>query len=112
MNSNEASGQLITTTDSLGNRRIYSLQLEIPATSLKSGKDGMDKNAYKALKSSVFNLLKFELKEAVNVSSNYRELKQLEGYLTIAGVKKYTKTELKIRNDGNYILMGGKQISK
>ena len=43
---------------------ISSLTVSLPARSLKSGKEQMDKNAYKALKADKFQAISFELTAA------------------------------------------------
>ncbi len=107
MEGNEATGKATSSSDSQNNKRVHSIEILIPAKSLKSGKDGMDNNAYEALKANSFPYIKFELKEAVDLSNTYWVPKTIDGYLTIAGEKRYTKLNLKMRVDDNKILIEG-----
>lgn len=64
---------------------IDRLSLNIPVTSIKSGKSGMDKNTYEALKNDKHPEIKFQLKQIkTNGSGQVNAL----GDLTIAGVTK------------------------
>ena len=69
---------------------IEKCSIEIGAESLKSGKSSMDKSAYKALKTSSFKTITFQLLE-VKETSNKGHGKfafHTQGDLTVAGVKK------------------------
>lgn len=60
---------------------IQSLKMTLPVTTLKSGKGGMDDNAYKALKSKDFPQIIFDLKSAAKSGAGV----EAKGTLTIAG---------------------------
>ncbi|PKP14722.1 MAG: hypothetical protein CVU07_13420, partial [Bacteroidetes bacterium HGW-Bacteroidetes-23] len=62
MVSESATGKLVATAEGNKLMTINSLVVEMPAESIKSGKGGMDKNAYKALKTNQFKTVKFDLK--------------------------------------------------
>lgn len=62
--------------------QLQRLSVTIPAESLKSHKDGMDKNAYKALKTSQHKTISFQLGNATVQGNNITA----SGNLTISGV--------------------------
>lgn len=84
MTSNTATGKLVAVKEGTKLEKISALVVEMPAESIKSGKSGMDKNAYKALKTDQNKTVKFELKQAVKTTSGWN----LKGNFTIAGVTK------------------------
>lgn len=84
MTSNTASAKLIAVKSGDKLDKINSLVVEMPAESIKSGKSGMDKNAYKALKTDQYKTVKFELKQATKTANGWN----LKGNFTIAGVTK------------------------
>lgn len=73
--------------------QIEELELTVPVATLKSGKGGMDDNAYKALKAREFPMISFQLKEAQTLSASNVEA---VGQLTIAGVSREIKATGKI----------------
>lgn len=84
MTSNTATGKLVGVKEGGKLDKINSLVIEMPAESIKSGKNGMDKNAYKALKTSENKTVKFELKQATKTANGWN----LKGNFTIAGATK------------------------
>lgn len=103
MTSKTATGKL-TGTES-GNKldKITALTIEMPAESIKSGKGGMDKNAYKALKTGQYKTVKFDLKQAVKTATGWT----LKGNFTIAGVVKEVTIPVKeTAAGGKYTLAG------
>lgn len=83
---------------------IKTLTVSLPSNSLKSGKKGMDENAYKALRTSSYSDINFELTEVINSSSGSVKAK---GKLTIAGVSHYITFDLGYKISGNYIRFTG-----
>ncbi|WP_116788687.1 YceI family protein [Flavobacterium psychrotrophum] len=91
MISNTATGKLVAVMDGAKIEKINSLIIEMPAESIKSGKSGMDKNAYKALNTSQYKTVKFELKLATKTTTGWT----LKGNFTIAGVTKEANIAVK-----------------
>src|SRR5690606_5985832 len=86
MTSNSASGSATVTTDGATLKSIQNLNVTMKAETIKSGKGGMDDNAYKALKTKKNPDVKFTLKEVKSIvkkGNNY--LVEAVGTLTIAG---------------------------
>lgn len=75
-------------------KEIVSLKITIPAESLKSSKSGMDKVAYKAMKTNKYSTIVFTLKNVkrLTVKGNETEI-TATGKLNLSGVEKdYTMT--------------------
>ena len=92
MVSETATGKLVGTTEGNKLTAITSLVVEMPAESIKSGKGGMDKNAYKALKTSQYKTVKFDLKAA---AKNTDGTWNFTGIFTISGVTKSVTLKIK-----------------
>jgi polyisoprenoid-binding protein YceI len=93
---------------------LTGLNFTVSVKSLKSGKDGMDKNAYKALKTDKAPNISATLKSAeVTTKDNKNYTIKAIIKLTIAG--KTVETELlaqaKRINDNSYAVKGEKKIS-
>lgn len=96
MTSGTATGKLVATLEGTKLDKIISLIVEMPAETIKSGKSGMDKNAYKALKTSQYKTVKFDLKQAQKTGTGYT----LKGTFTIAGVAKEVSIPIKVTSAG------------
>ncbi|WBL25988.1 YceI family protein [Zunongwangia sp. HGR-M22] len=81
--------------------KVSKITIEIPIKSLKSGKGGMDKNAYKALNEDDYPKVKFTSKE---VQSN-----KIIGNLTMNGKSKTISIPVSIKNSNQNIKISGKQ---
>lgn len=81
-------------------KSIESLYLTVPVKSIKSGKGGMDKKTYEALKDDLFSQIKFDITSA---SINNKFING-EGKLTVAG-----KTKV-IRFNPEYNYVGSSTI--
>ena len=93
---------------------LTTLNFTVSAKSLKSGKDGMDKNAYKALKTDKAPNITASLKSAtISTKDNKNYTIKAVIKLTIAG--KTVETDLTAQakriNDNSYAVKGEKNIS-
>lgn len=93
--------------------QIDACSINIMAESLKSGKSSMDKNTYKALNTSSYKTISFQLtniKETTN-KGNGKFILKAEGDLSVSGVKKQIPLELSLNIiDGKISLIGEKKI--
>jgi polyisoprenoid-binding protein YceI len=88
---------------------IQNLKVVLPASTLKSGKNGMDKNAYEALKVKNHPEIQFELTEVLSISDN---LIKAKGNLTIAGTTKSVPMDVKYAVNGSGLVFSGSQKIK
>lgn len=86
------------------------LSFAMPAGSLKSDKSGMDKNAYKALKTDKYAAIKYDLTSATVAPDGTI---QCTGKLTLAGVTldEPLQATAKINADQSITVKGSKKIS-
>jgi polyisoprenoid-binding protein YceI len=93
---------------------IEKLDISVKAESLKSGKNGMDKNTYKALKTDDFETIDFELIKLDNVvkKAEGKFTVKTTGDLTVSGVKKRISLNFEIDTSSakSIILTGEKNI--
>jgi len=93
---------------------IKTLSFSVKAKSLKSGKSGMDKNTYKALKTDKHKTIDFNLSsvsQVEKVSENHFKT-TVKGDLTISGVKKSISLTLNIKLEGSKLLIEGEKSLK
>lgn len=112
MKAEKQSGKM--TLDLTGKPQITQLKVSIVAESLKSGKGGMDKNAYKALNTDKFKNISFELKEVKSISevgSGTYKVSAM-GDLTIAGVTKRTELDFAMEVTSTRAVLKGKKKLK
>ena len=89
--------------------QLISLAVSVPAESLKSGKSGMDKNAYSALKTNKHKQITFQLASGKIDGKTIR----CAGSLTIAGTTKSIDVEATytILPDGSIQCKGSKKLA-
>lgn len=88
---------------------INSIDITLPAESIKSEKKSMDKVAYETLKTDKFKNIKYVLKSAEKVNETTWNL---AGTYTIAGVSKILKTQVKTTvTNGVVNLQGSNKIT-
>jgi polyisoprenoid-binding protein YceI len=84
-------------------KSAQSLSLSFEAQSLKSGTGGLDKNAYKALKTDKHKEIRFVLKELTGSGTSFTA----KGDLTIAGSTKPVSFPVKVTATGGKFLFEG-----
>jgi len=92
---------------------ISQLDFSVTAESLKSGKGGMDKNTYKALKTDKYKTINYKLDKVNNIDCPITNQCKIttSGYLTIAGTKKSIDITFDSKiSDGNIVLSGNTSI--
>ena len=92
---------------------ISALTFSLPVLSLKSGEKGLDKNAYKALKTGQFKDILYTLSSAqVMPGTANKYLVKTKGTLTIAGVTQDVAMDVYciVNNDETITCVGGDKI--
>lgn len=104
MVSSEATGEGILFIQDGKLQQVKSLNVSMPAESIKSGKKAMDKNTYAALNTKKHSDVKFELSDISRAGADTWKAK---GNFTIAGVTKHASFEVKGKQIGeNYRFEG------
>lgn len=90
---------------------IKSLDFSVEVEQLKSGKSGMDKNTFKALKSTSHKNITFKLVKVVKITtiSDNNYTVETQGDLTIAGVTKRINQSFTAKLIGKKMVFTGKQ---
>jgi hypothetical protein len=112
MVSEQASGIAIIELSDGKITEINSLRVSIPSESLKSGKSGMDKIAYKSLKTDKNANITFTLTEVKKMTMKGNDTEIIaDGKLNIAGVERnYTMTVTGIVKNGQIIFEGSSLV--
>lgn len=94
--------------------QIEQITINIVAESIKSGKRGMDKNTYEALKTDKYKTISFRLTEVKKTVSKGNGLFDVNaiGDLTIAGVKKTIPLDFTVTITGSKIKLTGEKKIK
>lgn len=93
--------------------KINQLDFSVTAESLESGKGGMNKNTYKALKTNDHKKIIYKMDKVINIdcTSKSQCLISTSGFLTIAGTKKPIEITFDSKiGDGKIVLSGNKSI--
>ena len=93
---------------------IKSLNFSLAVLDLKSGESGLDKNAYKALKSNQYKHIVYKLISATVMPENDRKfLIKTVGSLTIAGVTKEIKMDVYyvVNEDSTITFTGSEKLN-
>lgn len=83
---------------------IKNLNVNLQAASLKSGKKGMDDNAYKSLNTSKYPKINFELTEVLRITNSNVKIR---GKLTISGISQFFTFDLAYNVSNNAIRFTG-----
>lgn len=91
--------------------KIENLELIVRAESLKSGKGGMDKNTYKALKTDKYPKITFTFQdvERIDCISKDKCVVVIKGYLDLAGTRKLISVNTNASLVGNRIILSGEK---
>lgn len=105
------SGKASVTIEAGDLKALKSLDFSVEVEQLKSGKSGMDKNTFKALKSTSHKNISFKLVKVVKmttVSDNNYTI-ETQGDLTIAGATKRINQTFTVKLIGKKMVFSGKQ---
>ncbi len=93
----------------VANAEVSSISFSVESTSLKSGKSGMDKKTFKALKTNQFSSIDFVFTELNAVTKKTTDVFDLDvqGKLTICGVTKPVTLSLEITFKDTVIIVSG-----
>lgn len=113
MTTQSAEGEAIINTEDEALKSIQNLSVAIKAESLKSGRSGMDNNAYKALKTNKHPDIRFSLKQIKSIEKkDGHYLVEAEGTLTIAGETKTVNVQAEAHPVVNTLKLTGSTAFK
>ena len=104
MTSNEGKGFIMVGAAANGLPSFTGSEVTLGAESLKSGKKGMDKNAYKALKTEEFESIQFVLNNCTMESATKGKA---EAKLTIAGFSRDVTFDIDVEKTGSAYTIKG-----
>lgn len=102
-------GVLITEFDEGALEEIEKLEFKVVATSLMSGKSGMDKNTYKALNTDKYREITFKLKKVQSITKSTADTYKVKanGSLEISGTQKDINLNFDLKTKNNEIILNG-----
>lgn len=109
MVSDQATGEAVLMVENGKLQGVQSLAVQMPAESIKSGKNAMDKNTYAALQTKKHKQITFVLSD---ISSAGPNLWRAKGNFTIAGVSQPASFEVKSSMTGSSYNFQGKHAFK
>lgn len=94
--------------------QIDDIKFTVVAESLKSGKGGMDKNAYKAINTDKHKTITYQLQKVNNLDCTSKSSCKVTttGALTIAGTKKNVEIIFDAKVSGDKIVLSGEKKIK
>jgi polyisoprenoid-binding protein YceI len=108
-----AEGEAIVNLEDKALKSIQKLSVTIKAETLKSGRSGMDDNAYKALKTKKNPDISFSLKQIKSIEKKEGHyLVEAEGTLTIAGETKTVNVQAEAHPVVNTLKLTGSKTFK
>lgn len=114
INAEKMSGKIAVETEGGQLIKMEQIEFEVVAESLKSGKNGMDKNTYKALDTDKHPKISFKLSNVNNIDciSQTQCKVTVSGNLTIAGTTKPVELVFDTKVNGNKITISGQETLK
>lgn len=111
VNAEVMSGKAVFVSEGNTLKEVKSLNFVLGSEGLKSGKSGMDKNTYKALKTGTYKNIEFKLINVTKVTKKSEGVFTVEtqGNLTICGVTKKVNQVFTVKVNGEKYVLSGKQ---
>lgn len=105
------SGKATVTLEAGDLKALKNLDFSVEVEQLKSGKSGMDKNTFKALKSATNKNISFKLVKVIKITtvSDNNYTIETQGDLTIAGATKRVNQTFTVKLIGKKMIFSGKQ---
>jgi hypothetical protein len=93
-------------------KSIKSLEFNVVVEQLKSGRNGMDENTFKALNSKKYKNISYTLTKVVKISKTAENLYLVEtqGELFVAGTTKIINQNFTVILSGKKIIISGRQV--
>lgn len=112
INAEQQKGQIVL--EAASELTLKKLTLEVTSESLKSGKGGMDKNTYKALKTNQHKTINFELTNVrtIKATGNNNYKVEVTGNLTVAGKTKKMDINFDLEVASNKVTLKGQKAFK
>lgn len=111
VNAEVMSGKAVFVSEGNTLKEVKSLNFVLGSEGLKSGKSGMDKNTYKALKTGTYKNIEFKLLSVAKITKKSEGVFAVEtqGNLTICGVTKKVNQVFTVKVNGEKYVLSGKQ---